>query len=147
MKVVILSVFWGLIGGLGAVEVDLNHYREAALERINAARVEAEVEPLVLDPGITAMSQPWAEHLAKNEKMVHRSKDQLIEFVKTYHWRGLSENLHASPEAADPKKCIESWLKSPVHRRNLLNPQSRKAGLGVAWGADGMVYVVFNGAG
>jgi uncharacterized protein YkwD len=147
MKVAFVFIFLGWVNGLMAVEVDLNHYREAAREKINAARQEAEIEPLILDPDVTAMSQPWAEQLAKNEKMVHRSKEQLIEWVKTYQWRGLSENLHASPEAADPKKCIESWLKSPVHRRNLLNLQSRKAGIGVAWGADGMVYVVFNGAG
>jgi uncharacterized protein YkwD len=145
MKVWVALGFCGLL--ISAEAMELKSYGEQALLEINLARAEVGVGPLVFDVALTAKSQEWAEKLAKEGKLFHRRPAQLIEFMQEYHWRGLSENLHGSPGAMEPKECIASWLKSPVHRRNLLNPQSRLAGLGVAQAEDGTVYVVFNGAG
>ena len=79
-------------------------------------------------------------------------------------WRGYSENLlYTSPYAASQtttysdgrtvtvhqwkdaeriaREALVSWLDSPGHRANLLQPRSRSAGVGAAISADRRVYL------
>jgi uncharacterized protein YkwD len=53
----------------------------------------------------------------------------------------LAENLHRSFGYNDPAAvAVDGWLKSPGHRRNLLNPNFRLTGIGVARARDGTWY-------
>lgn len=61
------------------------------------------------------------------------------------------ENLYYSKGMAAQslaKRCVESWLNSPGHRRNLLDPNFTHVGIGVAE-RNGQIYVtqVFGGGG
>jgi len=47
----------------------------------------------------------------------------------------LGENLAWAPTgAATPRAIVRSWLRSPGHRRTMLDPRFREMGLGVALG-------------
>lgn len=52
--------------------------------------------------------------------------------TRTYDW-------FAQDELAD--RTVDSWLDSPGHRRNLLDPVSRAQGVGVAVGTDDRIYI------
>jgi uncharacterized protein YkwD len=48
----------------------------------------------------------------------------------------LGENLAwGSYQLATPKAIVRSWMNSPGHRANILNPRFREIGIGVAMGA------------
>ncbi len=42
------------------------------------------------------------------------------------------------------QRVVDGWLHSPGHRANLLKPQWRQEGIGVAIGADGRIWVTQN---
>jgi len=51
---------------------------------------------------------------------------------RTYAWYPIAEIAH---------RTVQSWLDSPGHRRNLLEPTARAEGIGVAVSADDRVFV------
>lgn len=67
------------------------------------------------------------------------------------HW-SLGENIAwGSGASAEPPKIVDAWMASPPHRRNILSPEFRHAGIGIAAGApvaglDGRTYVLDFGA-
>jgi len=51
-----------------------------------------------------------------------------------------------------PRQIVQSWMESPGHRANILNPRFREAGMGVAFGdpgagMDGVTYALDFGSG
>lgn len=49
----------------------------------------------------------------------------------TYHWKSAGDLAAES---------IRQWMNSPGHRANLLQPRSRRAGVGIALGTDRRIY-------
>ncbi len=119
---------------------------EILIKIINQERATNHLPPLVSSPLLNQIASEWATHLASKQTLKHRSSTELIAFLKKYSWRRMNENLHAFPEASDPAVVVRSWMKSPVHRRNCLDPELTLAGAALILGADGKVYAVFNGA-
>lgn len=126
---------------------DLPAFREALLARINQLRARHDLPPLEADPRLDAASQEWAEQLSVARRLQHRSGDSLSSLLGAGGWETINENLHYQSSPPDPERVLAAWEKSPLHRKNLLNPTIRFAGLGLAIGKAGAAYVVFNGAG
>jgi uncharacterized protein YkwD len=58
-------------------------------------------------------------------------------------FRLLAENIGASNVAGDRLASItEEWLRSPLHRENLLNPAFNSSGVGIVQTSDGRTLVV-----
>ncbi|TFE66089.1 hypothetical protein A7Q09_01850 [Methylacidiphilum sp. Yel] len=123
----------------------LREFREKTLFLINRFRKDQYLSALNLSPELNEISQQWAEHIAQERKLVHRSLNSLKEITRREGWSLINENLHYSTEGADPEETVEAWKKSPGHRKNLLDDNIQIAGIGVAF-ADNAGYVVFNGA-
>jgi uncharacterized protein YkwD len=117
-----------------------------ALQEINEVRREAKLAELTLDIRLNSLAQLWAVRLSEEQRLVHRSLDNLKKIVVGNKWRGMNENLHCSSDGDDAAFVIRSWMNSPRHKGNLLMPNIRLAGLGLAKGKDGQFYVTFNGA-
>ncbi|QSR83976.1 CAP domain-containing protein [Methylacidimicrobium sp. B4] len=126
---------------------DLPSFREALLARINQFRVAHDRARLEVDSRLEAASQEWAERLAVLRRLQHRSDDSLSSLLEAGGWETINENLYYSSSSPDPERILADWEKSPFHRKNLLNPVLRFAGLGRASASGGATYVVFNGAG
>ncbi len=126
---------------------DLPSFREALLGRINQLRMQNDRPPLEVDSRLEAASQEWAERLAVARRLQHRSDDSLSSLLEAGGWETINENLYYSSSSPDPARIVADWEKSPLHRKNLLNPELRFAGLGRAMTSRGAAYVVFNGAG
>jgi uncharacterized protein YkwD len=47
----------------------------------------------------------------------------------------LGENIGAgSSYLGSPRSLVDAWMNSPEHRRNMLNPRFREAGIGIELG-------------
>ncbi|WP_202212983.1 CAP domain-containing protein [Methylacidimicrobium sp. AP8] len=127
--------------------VDRGAFRERLLDRINQLRARYGRPPLEADSRLEAASQEWADHLATIRRLQHRSDDSLSSLSDSGGWETINENLYYSTSPPDPERILADWEKSPLHKKNLLNPAIRFAGLGTATAEDRTHYVVFNGAG
>ncbi len=125
----------------------IDEFRAEALKQINAFRQEEGRAPVRLDDTLDALSLEWARQLAADRKLHHRTKGDMYQLVASHGWRALNENLFMSSVNTSVADTIEAWKHSPGHRRNLLQENIDRIGLGVATGDAGGFYAVFNGAG
>ena len=74
-------------------------------------------------------------------------------YVPRNAFPSLGEDLAwGSGPLGTPREIVESWMNSPGHRANILNPRFREAGMAVAFGdpgagADGVLYALDFGSG
>jgi uncharacterized protein YkwD len=55
-----------------------------------------------------------------------------------YNYQLLGENI--AYNQADAASVVASWMNSPPHRENLLNPLFTDIGVGLAWNSRGEPY-------
>ena len=95
-----------------------SEFCSSTLEQINLERQRNGLGGLVADPDLIQISQEWAEKLAGEQRLKHRSRDSLKESLLRFGWKGMDENLHQSISPATPSDVVTSWMHSPVHREN-----------------------------
>jgi uncharacterized protein YkwD len=120
---------------------------EAALDaRVDAARRDRGLAPLEATKALARVARAHSREMARVGRIAHRGLDgsNVAERVLAagVRFAVVSENLsllrgHAAP--AGP--AVEGWLKSPGHRRNLLDPRVTHTGVGIATDGEGGLYV------
>jgi len=99
------------------------------VERTNAARAKAGLQPLAVDCRLMNTSRLHAIEMADNAKLYHSSEGGFA-----------AENVAAGqPNAAE---AVVDWLNSAGHRANMLSPAHRKIGVAGRVGRDGRCYWV-----
>ncbi len=128
---------WLVSTVLPAVVVDLT----------NEARSGEQVSPLLRNPLLDKAARLKAEHMAVNEYFSHYSPDG----VSPWYWFELVgyEFAHAGENLGihftDSGELVDAWMRSPLHRDNILAGRYREIGVGTAVGTyEGYqtVYVV-----
>lgn len=123
--------------------------REAIAQKIlqlsNAARQQAGLRPLALDPRLNQAAQQHSQEMDTLRYFGHNSPRAEFATVSKrvvgFGFYGLSsgENLHRAqgyvPSQA-AEQAVQDWLASPQHRKNLLNPKFNRMGLGVSLVGD-----------
>jgi uncharacterized protein YkwD len=57
------------------------------------------------------------------------------------NWRRIAENIAYNSGYEDPVLiAVEGWMKSPGHRKNILNRELAESAIGVAVSADGRAF-------
>ncbi|MBK4158929.1 CAP domain-containing protein [Corynebacterium macginleyi] len=114
---------------------------QAVLEEVNQARVGQGLNPVTENPGLNAIAQEWAEYLVEIGDLQHRPN----------HWEsypdgvpGGGENLLQGWDDFSAAKLVDMWMNSPNHKKNLLDPEAKTVGTGIAVGADGELFAVQN---
>ena len=123
---------WTLILGVPPAEVS-TEVRSHLLTLLNAQRALSTAPPLQLSPLLGAVAQSYAEDMAKRSYFAFATPEG--EALTTQAQRGgftgrLIPALvkgYSSAEAA-----LDTWMKSPQNRQNLLDPQMVHLGVGVA---------------
>jgi uncharacterized protein YkwD len=106
------------------------------LARINDVRRRQGLSPLAASPLLDRVSQEHAEDMLLRSYFGHQSPEGLgpSERARADGYRsGIGENL--VEQRFSTAEALEAWLNSPGHRRNILDPDSREMGLGLAIGA------------
>ena len=123
--------------GIEAIRADL-------LAGTNARRAEAGLPALSLDARLTEAAQDHACHGAERERVSHRGTwfAGLARRLRRvdYPFATAVENLAAGLDTAP--QAVAAWAASPEHRANLLNPQVREAGFGIARADNGWLHWV-----
>ncbi|MCB0905879.1 MAG: hypothetical protein KDB63_02035 [Nocardioidaceae bacterium] len=111
------------------------------LARVNAVRARHDAKPLRIHRCLTVtVAQPWAVHLSKIRKLVHRDLGKVFDMCPGFS--RLGENIAAGyPTAAS---VMKGWMHSAGHRENILNKSYTRIGLGLARTSDGTRYWVQN---
>jgi len=104
-------------------------YRHSTKDRLlakktNAARVNAGVRKLSLDPHLSRVARRQARAMARKRTLYHtRSLGSLVT-----RWRALGENVGY---ASSIKRVHRAFMGSPLHKGNILKSAYRHVGVGV----------------
>lgn len=115
---------------------DLEAVRSEMLKRVNAARRSAGLPPLRRSPDLDRAAQEHARDLLTRGYYKHVSPEGSTPLSRAsaagYRADLIAENLH---ERTGPIETVmDDWLRSPAHRRNLLDPGASDLGVGLAIG-------------
>ncbi|WP_168217327.1 CAP domain-containing protein [Paracoccus liaowanqingii] len=151
---------WPLASPALSQEADeLAELREAALERTNASREEADLGGLTRSDVLSEAAQGHAEDMLERDYYDHVSPEGETPFDRFLaaggnSWAVSGENIAtctgcAAPPDVDRVDAFhDGWMQSPGHRENILSEGFDSFGFGIA-GAGSTVYAVqtFSGPG
>jgi len=110
--------------------------RALILEKANAVRRKAGVPPLRASSQLDRAAQKHAEDMLARGFFAHESPDGKTVRERAreagYDWRAIGENIAEGQFTVD--EVMDSWMKSPDHRRNLLDRGFTELGVGLAMG-------------
>lgn len=109
-------------------------FEARVLTLANRRRERAGCRPLRLDARLQAAARSHSTAMARAASMAHELPGEpgiVQRIVRAGYtpWRRLAENLGAG--FLSPRSVVRAWMRSPGHRRNLLDCRLRESGVGV----------------
>jgi len=118
------------------------------LELVNAARAVARdcdathhfaaAQPVSASPALDAVALEHARDMAEHRKLGHPGSDGSEPADRVtrsgYAWRGVGENVASGQQTADA--VVKSWLESPGHCENIMEPRFTEMGIAFALAPD-----------
>jgi uncharacterized protein YkwD len=118
---------------------DLDRVRAEMLARVNAARKKAGAQPLRSNGKLDLAAQRHAEDMLARSYFAHASPEKKTVRDRAsaagYDWRRIGENIAEGQFSVD--EVMDTWMNSPGHRKNILDPDFRELGVGLALGRSG----------
>lgn len=111
---------------------------QSVLASINAVRAKAGCGPLKLNRALVAAAKTHARNMAEQDFFGHTGKDGRG-FASRIRSQGYKYGLAAENIAAGQptvERAVQAWLKSPGHRRNILNCKFRDTGIAMVYQPD-----------
>jgi uncharacterized protein YkwD len=124
---------------------------EAVRCEVNKVRAAHGLAAIRTTTPLRLAAQRHSEDMVRRRYFAHVSPSgtNVSERVRKagYRFRRLGENIGwGSGSAATPGAIVQAWMNSPPHRKIILTPAFREAGVGIAEGApqggDGKTYVL-----
>lgn len=113
---------------------------------INQEREENGVRPLVWTEKAAAVARIHSDNMAQlgffsHEDLDGRMVSERADRNGLSKWRQIGENIAWISGYDDPAaRAVEGWMKSPGHRRNILDPKYSETGIGLSVAGSGRVY-------
>lgn len=108
------------------------------LSDTNAERLDHNEQALTLDSQLSAAAQAKAEDMVRSDYWAHESPSGRTpwSFITSsgYQYSSAGENLAYGFASAEDS--VAGWMASPEHRANLLDPEYKDVGFGVATSPD-----------
>lgn len=115
---------------------------ERLLAEVNRLRASAGVAPVEVDLRLVQAAAAHSADMARRGVLGHRGSDGREVHQRAegqgYDWLRITENV-ASGQPGVPE-VMGSWMNSPGHRRNILDPDVRHFGGALARASDGRTY-------
>ncbi|KAG1704590.1 hypothetical protein DVH05_005520 [Phytophthora capsici] len=113
-------------------------YHGAMLTAVNQERAKQGVPSLCMNKKLQAAAQRHSDDMAKNNFMAHDGHDGSTMSQRIteagYEWDSVAENVAAGQE--EVQSVMESWMTSPGHRENIMNPDYTMFGTAFAYNKD-----------
>lgn len=123
---------------------DLTEVREQIVAAVNAERRKAGVAPVKANTDLDEAAQRHAEDMLARNFFAHESPSgtTVRERARSagYRWRTIGENIAEGQLSV--REVMDTWMRSPGHRRNILNPAFKELGVGLAMGSSDGTYRV-----
>ena len=105
------------------------------LKKINQFRADNNRRPLAIDAALNRAAQHHSDDMARNDYFSHTLRGDhrtWDENIRAYGYRPspIGENIAAGQRTAHD--VVRAWIQSPDHRANMLNPEFRAIGIGIA---------------
>jgi hypothetical protein len=118
--------------------LDLALIEARVLSLVNSERGTRHLPPVKLFPKLTALAQKHSAEMAARGRLSHafEGRNALVRIQADYpELFGLvGENVayqFGNTEREIARKLMQGWMKSPGHRKNILNPQYNYLGVGI----------------
>lgn len=126
--------------GIDANSAEPDSMEEQVVAETNKAREAQGLSALQPDPSLMDAARIHAADMAKHGFLSHSGSDgstpqERMEEAGYINWRSTGENVAAGQDTAEG--VVASWMKSPPHRANILNPDFCDIGVGVASTSNG----------
>jgi uncharacterized protein YkwD len=125
------------LGGVASAPVAADP-AQSVLSAINAVRAKAGCAPLKVNKALMTAAQTHARNMAEQNFFGHTGKDGrgFASRIRSQGYRyGLAaENIAAGQPTVE--RAVQAWLKSPGHRRNILNCKFRDTGIAMVYQPD-----------
>jgi uncharacterized protein YkwD len=121
------------------------------IQLVNQARSQGRVcgnqrfgaaSPLSANASLTRAAQVHTQDMAARRQIGHTGSNGSSVGDRArqagYEWRRIAENVAAGQRSASA--VVQSWLNSPGHCRNIMNPDYREIGVGAVSGRDNNIY-------
>ncbi|HBF0592132.1 TPA: sporulation protein [Clostridioides difficile] len=126
----------------GSTSESFPAYQKEVVDLVNIERAKAGLNPLTLDSSISNVATKKSQDMIDNNYFSHNSPtygspfDMLKKFGISYKTAG--ENIAMGQKT--PKEVVNAWMNSEGHRKNIMNPNFSKIGVGVAQKSGGSIY-------
>lgn len=117
---------------------------EKCIAEINRVRQEHGLRPLKAWKELSNCARGHSQNMASNKcSFGHDGFDKRAkQMQKQATLASFAENVAYSYNYDDPVKvAVDGWMKSPGHRKNILDEGSEETGVGVAHSKDGKFYI------
>jgi uncharacterized protein YkwD len=102
------------------------------VELTNQFRAKNGLAPLTFNSKLSDSAQTHSRNMAMQDFFDHKGLDGTSEGDRAvqagYERRAVAENIAAGQKT--PRQVVDTWIKSPGHRANLLNPTAKDIGVG-----------------
>jgi uncharacterized protein YkwD len=115
---------------------DADEVRDEMLAEVNALRRKAGASPLRLSRDLQQSAQAHAQDMLARGYFAHKSPSGTTVRERSrkagYAWKTIAENIAEGQTSVD--EVVTTWMGSPGHRKNILNPDFRDLGIGLVTG-------------
>ena len=123
-------------------ESDFDDWGYEVLNLVNEERAKYNVAPLKWDDSLAALAESHCEDMIDRNFFAHNTPDGQTPFDRMkaagISYSSAGENIAAGQSS--PKNVMDSWMNSPGHRNNILNPDFEYIGVGLARGGSYGIY-------
>jgi len=117
-----------------------------AFDLINKKRTDAGLDPLVWSDDLAKLARLHSDDMAEQKYFSHKGSDGSMvddraDRLGITGWSAIGENIAFERGFENAAEfTVESWMKSPPHKKNLLDQRWKETGMGVAILPDGTYY-------
>ncbi len=119
---------------------------QLVFDLINKKRAEFGLPLVVWSDDLARLAHAYSNEMATNDLFSHQGLDgktvgNRADSMGIKKWRSLGENIAYNRGHDNPSESVvDSWMRSPGHRENILNNRWQKSGVGIAVTPEGTFY-------
>lgn len=125
----------------------LNNNETRIFSLVNRERARSGLSPLVWNDRLADLARGYSRTMAREGFFDHIDSEgnSVVERARhshISHWEKIGENLFlCDPTSEYANLAVRGWMHSPSHRDNILDPDWRDTGIGIAFARDGEIYI------
>ena len=148
IALVILTLFAGVeFASAQRTDRVANSDEVRILSLINRERSRQRLSSLLWSDDLADLARSYSQKMAREHFFAHvdSNGNDVVARARRMRLRGwtkIGENLFmCSPDDNFTTVSVRGWMRSPTHRENILDPEWRATGIGIAYARNGDIYI------